>query len=93
MEQYIPWLISGGSLLVAILTFSRNGKKDENAMFENFIKVNLKLDTLCQNITEIRSDIKSTANRVGELEKDIIALQRDMKTAFNQIDELKGERQ
>lgn len=102
MDKYIPWIISGISVIIAILTFFKNGNKDQkkdiqeddrkfNDIEKSLLKANLKLDQLCSTTTETRTDIKS-------LNKDLIALggrvtivERDLKTAFDKIDELKGK--
>lgn len=93
MEQYIPWVISAVMMVFAILTYARNGKQksDENESFikESLLKVNLKLDQVCTTTTETRTDIKSLNKDMQGLENRIVAVERDIKTAFKQIDELK----
>ena len=60
---------------------------------EGIIKLNLKSDNLCQNINELRVDTKSQlkeiTERQQEQDKAIAIIQRDLKTAFNRIDEIK----
>lgn len=68
---------------------THNADEVLRAMSENNIKINLKLDQLCATTNETRTDIKSMNSRITELDKEITVLQRDMKTAFNQIDDLK----
>lgn len=98
----IPWTISLISLIVVILTFVRNGKKDdkeniekEDAKFdgikEGLIKANMKLDQVCATTNETRSDIKSLNKDIIAIDKRVSVVERDLKTAFNQIDELKGK--
>lgn len=93
--QYIPWIISALSLLVAAMTYHRNGEKDERGAMdgirESLLKANMKLDQVCATTNETRSDIKAVNKDLTALDGRIIALERDMKTAFNAIDELKGE--
>ncbi|MCF0173982.1 MAG: hypothetical protein HUJ95_01450, partial [Bacteroidales bacterium] len=53
MEKYIPWVISALSLLLAYLTFRKNGKKEireeERKMEEinqNLLRQNIKQDSI-----------------------------------------------
>lgn len=98
----IPWSISFVSLLIVILTFAKNINKDkrteiteENIKFdgikESLLKANMKLDTVCTTTNETRSDIKSLNKDLTIIDKRVSVVERDLKTAFNQIDELKGK--
>lgn len=97
---FIPWAIALGSLIVAILTFNRNGKKDErNELTEelqkisdintSLLKVNLKLDQVCATTNETRSDIKSMKDDMSKVEKRVTVLEKTMETVWVRIDELK----
>ena len=91
----IPWGISLISVIVAILTFARNGKKDtkeelqkEESKFdgikEGLLKANMKLDTVCATTNETRSDIKS-------LTKDLISMDRRLTIVEKDVADLKGK--
>lgn len=88
MEQYIPWLISAGSLLVAYLAYDRNKNLDKGSEHEALIKMNVKLDQICATTNETRSDIKSMNTKIVEQDKRLTIVERDVKTAFRKIDEL-----
>lgn len=51
----------------------------------------MKLDQVCSTTNETRSDIKSMNREIREMDTRVVALERDMKTAFNNIEELKGK--
>ena len=100
--NYIPWVISGIATLFAILTFARNGQRDnmkdraeQMAKMENLaeamIKANLKLDTVCATTNETRSDIKALNNSIIAIDKRLSVVENDLKTAFMRIDELREE--
>jgi len=102
LTNVIPWTISVLSLLFVIMTFIRNGHKDEkeqdektDAKFdgikESLLKANMKLDQVCATTNETRSDIKAMNSQIQALDKEIVVVKRDLKTAFNRIDELRGE--
>ena len=98
--EWIPWAISGAALLVTILTYMRNGKKDSrdqlleeagkiDTINQSLIKANMKLDTACASIGELRLDVKALSSSINEMDRRVTILERDVKTAFVRIDELK----
>ena len=100
-ENLIPWAISGVSLLFAILTYVRNGNKDKKSeakeddalmhgIKESLLKVDLKLDQVWSTTSETRTDIKSLNKDIQNLSVRVSVLERDLKTAFSLIDELKA---
>lgn len=100
LTNTIPWSISILSLLFVILTFIRNGKKDEkeqdekeglkfDGIKESLLKANMKLDQVCATTNETRSDIKAMNTQIQSLDKELAIVKRDLKTAFNRIDELR----
>lgn len=95
-----PWGIALVSLIFAIMTFSRNGRKDRKAEYneevqkiesikESLIKVNMKLDQVCATTNETRSDIKAMNEYVNTVERRVAVLEENMKAAWVGIDELK----
>lgn len=96
----IPWGISLISLVFVALNYKHNGDKDnkkevqeEDLKFdgikESLLKANLKLDQLCTTTTETRTDIKTLNRDIVEMDRRVTIIERDLKTAFNQIDEMK----
>ncbi len=101
--NWIPWSISFLSLVVCVLTYLRNGRNDEkkdlkeeedkiSGIKEGVLKANMKLDQVCATTNETRSDIKSLNRDLKALDTRVVVLERDMKTAFNLIGELKGRK-
>lgn len=94
--EWIPWTISGVALLFTILAFVRTSTKDKVAeahqlesIKEGLLKANMKLDQVCAVQTEIRNDVKGLDAQLREMEKRVTVVERDLKTAFIRIDELK----
>lgn len=96
----IPWSISIIALIITIVTFIINRKKDlkteqkdESSQFEGIreglIKANIKLDQVCAVTNETRTDIKALNKDIVELDKRISVVERDVETAFMRIDELR----
>ena len=104
MEWYdvVPWLISIGMFVLAIITLARNGRKDRKSDYveeakkidtikESLIKANVKLDTLCTTLNDTRNDLGKMNDNFNEVSERVSLLERDMKTAFMRIDELKAK--
>lgn len=102
LEKIIPWTISFVSLIILIITFFKNGNKEqkedikqEDIKFtdieKSLLKANLKLDQLCATTSETRTDIKSLNKDLNSLSGRVTVVERDLKTAFEKIDELKGK--
>ena len=102
LEKIIPWTISFVSLIFLIITFFKNGNKEqkedikqEDTKFtdieKSLLKANLKLDQLCTTTSETRTDIKSLNKDLNSLSGRVTVVERDLKTAFEKIEELKGK--
>lgn len=102
LEKIIPWTISFASLIILIITFFKNGNKEqkedikqEDTKFtdieKSLLKANLKLDQLCTTTSETRTDIKSLNKDLNSLSGRVTVVERDLKTAFEKIDELEGK--
>ena len=102
LEKIIPWTISFVSLIILIITFFKNGNKEqkedikqEDTKFtdieKSLLKADLKLDQLCATTSETRTDIKSLNKDLNSLSGRVTVVERDLKTAFEKIDELKGK--
>lgn len=100
--NYIPWIISFCSLIVAILSLAHTTNKDKtseiredtekfDSIEKSLLKANIKLDTVCSTTTETRADIKSLNADLKNMDTRVVILERDMKTAFDSIAELKGK--
>ena len=101
-KDVIPWVISILLLLLNIMSYAHTNdreRKDEiqkddrkfDGIKESLLKVNMKLDQVCSTTNETRSDIKSMNREIKEMDTRVVVLERDMKTAFNNIEELKGK--
>ena len=98
----IPWSLTFIALIVSILTFLRNSRRDSmkdrqesdmklEALRESLLKANLKLDQVCTITNETRNDIKALNTALIDMDKRLSVVENDLKTAFMRIDELREE--
>lgn len=96
----ISIVISATMMIIAIVTLSRNGRKDRKNEYveesqkiegirESLIKANMKLDQLCATTVETRSDIKAMNEYINSVEKRVSVLEENVKAVWIRIDELK----
>ena len=90
MEITPQLVISLCAMIVALLGYLRTGRKDDDAVKEGLIKANIKLDQVCATTNETRSDIKSLNKDMNAIDLRVTAIERDVKSAFVQIDEIKS---
>ena len=95
---------SGVMLVVSLINFfvarkddiKHNTEEEERELAsvrEGILKANMKLDTVCATTNETRSDIKALNNGLGALDKRVSVMERDIKTAFMRIDELRESKE
>lgn len=80
-----------------IIGFYNNRKKDIKTdtkelydMRESLVKLNMKSDQICLSLNEMRVEVRSITERVGEIEKEVTTLKFRLNEAFDKIKELKG---
>lgn len=61
-----------------------------NDINTGLLKVNMKLDTVCSTTNDIKTDVKAVQMQSQQMQTDVAVVQRDLKTAFTRIDELKA---
>lgn len=62
--------------------------KEKSDRTEQFVKINWKLDTLCNSQTDIKDDIRGLKGMSAEVDKKIALLEEQLKVANHRIDDL-----
>lgn len=90
----LAFIVSITSITVTLLNYKRSNKKiddEHNAKvkkeIEEKIKMNLKLDQLCNTTNEIRTDNKSVLERLNGLDIRVTRTEQSVKSAHHRIDE------
>ena len=93
----IPWGMTLVTVIIAIVTLSRNGRKDRKQEYvEGAAKIHeienrltaicTKLDQISDLIKETKQDMKDISGEMHDIDKRVTTIERDLKTAFNRID-------
>lgn len=75
-----------------IVSTTTEDERELASLREGIFKANMKLDQVCATTNETRTDIKSLNNSINEIDKRVIVVERDLKTAFMRIDELRDSK-
>ncbi|MEG0528644.1 hypothetical protein ACWG0P_14125 [Amedibacillus sp. YH-ame6] len=86
----IALLIAVFGGIMTFLSFRRNEKKDNEADIENKVKMNMKLDQLCNTTNTIAIDIKDVTKSVQSLNERVAKVEQSTKSAHHRIDEHLG---
>ncbi len=92
------------SLLVGILSFSfavyfglknnrRSDVKDIEERAANNAKVNMKLDLISQNVSDIKNETSATRVEVRNLTERVVAVEQSAKSAHHRIDDMVGKKE
>lgn len=67
---------------------NRTAKKDVEEKTGNWVKVNLKLDTLCQSQTTIKEELREVSKMTAGFETRISVLEEKVKVANKRLEDL-----
>lgn len=70
-------------------TQAEDGKLEDIRM--SLTTANVKLDSVCATMSDIKTDIKAMNSKIQEQDKEIAMVKRDLATAFKEIDQLRTE--
>ncbi len=83
--NYLPYIISGLSLLLAWYSFSHNNTKQDTTELTTVI---VKLENIGVGITDIKSEIAALRNDQRDDHDRLIKAEQSLATAWKRIDEL-----
>lgn len=85
--EYVPYLISFFSLLLAVYTFLSKNNKENTTELTTVI---VKLENIGAGITDIKSEIASMKDDQKEDHDRLIKLESSVTTMWKRVDELKA---
>lgn len=87
ITQIIPVL----SLLIAALALYRNVKGDTKTDAGQMMEVIVKLETINENVKDVKADMKDVKAEVEKMKERIIVVEQSAKSAHKRIDALHNE--
>lgn len=86
--QTIKDLITVLGFIILIWNQNRTSQKDAEDKAAQWVKVNMKLDTLCQSNTDIKDDLRDMKKENASLVNDVSILKEQIKVINHRIDDL-----
>lgn len=87
LTQLIPVL----SLLIAAFALFRNVKGDTKTDAGQMMEVIVKLETINENVKEVKADMKDVKSDVERMKERLIVVEQSTKSAHKRIDALHNE--
>ena len=84
-------VISVLSLLIAALALYRNVKGDTKTDAGQMMEVIVKLETINENVKEVKADMKDVKSDVEKMKERLIVVEQSAKSAHKRIDSLHNE--
>jgi outer membrane murein-binding lipoprotein Lpp len=95
MNVQITVLVSIVSVAFAIYFGLKSNRRSDVKEIEeraaNNAKVNMKLDIISNNVTDIKSDMSATRTEVKELSERVVAVEQSTKSAHHRLDDYIGK--
>lgn len=73
--------------LVGLAGWMRNGKIDYAELISTLSKLSVKLDTTCNTLTRLESQMTNINSAVMDLNKEIVVLQTSYKDTLNRVND------
>lgn len=95
MSIELSILISVAAVCISLVMASHNLKKDSTsnitANVEQITRINMKLDEVYRNTTDIKSNINLLNNQVNEVKEELIIQKQEIKALWKNVDKLSEE--
>lgn len=91
MPIEITQLVSVFSLLIAAFALARNLKLDTKSDQTELTTVIVKLETIIDNVKEIRIETRDLKNDIDGIKERLVAVEQSVKSAHKRIDGLHNE--
>ena len=91
MPVELTQIISVLSFLVAAFALGRNLRGDAKTDAGQMMEVIVKLETINENVKEIKTDMKDVKVDVEKLKERVIKIEQSTKSAHHRIDTMQGK--
>ena len=93
MPLEMTQVLSVLSFLVAAIALSRNLKGDVKTDAGQQTEIIVKLETINENVKEIKTDIKDVKNDMERMKERLVIVEQSCKSAHKRIDTLHDEKE
>ena len=90
IKEMFPYIVSGVSLLLAVLAYKRNDRQDTTADATERATLSADVRYIRSSVDEIKLENRAIKKDVDDLKTKVIEIEASTKSAHRRIDEMKG---
>ena len=90
IKELFPYIVSGVSLLLAVLAYKRNDRQDTTADATERATLSADVRYIRSSVDEIKLENRAIKKDVDDLKTKVIEIEASTKSAHRRIDEMKG---
>lgn len=87
LSELLPYLSVVASIIFGVIAISRNRSED----MKHAGKIDLEISTIAADVKDIKMSLRDTSAQLARQNERIAVIERDVKTAFNRIDETRSD--
>ena len=87
ISELLPYLSVVASILFGIIAISRNKSED----MKHAGKIDLEISTIASDVKDIKLNLHDTSAQLAKQNERIAVVERDVKTAFSRLDEVRAD--
>lgn len=87
LSELLPYLSVIASIIFGVIAISRNRSED----MKHAGKIDLEISTIAADVKDIKMSLRDTSAQLARQNERIAVIERDVKTAFNRIDETRND--
>lgn len=87
ISELLPYFSLIASIIFGIVAISRNKSED----MKHAGKIDLEISTIAADVKDIKLSLRDTSAQLARQNERIAVIERDVKTAFNRIDETRND--
>lgn len=90
IKEMFPYIVSGVSLLLAVLAYKRNDRQDTTADATERATLSADVRYIRSSVDEIKLENRAIKKDVDDLKTKVIEIEASTRSAHKRIDEMKG---
>ena len=87
LSELLPYFSLIASIIFGVYAINRDRTQD----MKHAGKIDLQISTIAADVKDIKLNLRDTSNQLHEQNKRIAVIERDVKTAFHQINDVRED--
>lgn len=87
IAELLPYLSVVASIIFGIIAINRDRSED----MKHAGKIDLEISTIAADVKDIKSNMRDTSAQLAKQNERIAVVERDVKTVFNRLDEVRSD--